>query len=54
MAATSRSGMGYAADQCVGDELKVRPFQCRMEIGARGAGAAGTAAPADAVTDPVR
>ena len=42
-----------AVDQRVGDELQVRPLQRRMQIGARGAGAAAAAAgllaPADAV-----
>src|SRR5437868_5594583 len=42
-----------AVDQRARDELEVRPLQCRVQIGACGAGAAPTAArllaPADAV-----
>ena len=47
-----------AMHEGVGDELQVRPFQCRVQIGARGAGAAAAAArllaPADAVRVAVR
>src|SRR5438046_1050076 len=42
-----------AVNQRVSDELQVRPLQCRVQIGARGAGtaaaAAGLLAPADAI-----
>jgi hypothetical protein len=33
-----------AVDQRVGNELQVRPLQCRVQIGARSAGAAAAAA----------